>query len=140
MLGKLARWLRILGYDTTYARGEDESIIAEAKNEKRVLLTRDKELAARSDGILIRSFLVDEQLKELLDLGLIELKEENMFSRCSLCNSLLKPVDKESVRGKVPLKSFESSDSFWYCESCDKYYWIGKHWDNIKERIEKLRR
>jgi len=136
MLGKLARWLRILGYDAIYARGGDRDIVAEANREGRILLTRDKELASK--GFLIKTFSVEDQLKELLDAGLIEIREEKMMTRCPLCNSLLKPIEKESVRGKVPEKSFESSDSFWYCDQCKKYYWIGKHWIDIKKRIDRL--
>lgn len=140
MLGKLARWLRILGYDTVYANESDNGLMMIAKGEERILLTRDEELAGRSGGFLIKKSSVDDQLKELLDAGLIEVKENRMLTRCPLCNSVLEPVDKESVRGRVPERSFENSDRFWYCEHCDKYYWVGKHWTDIKERVERIRR
>jgi len=140
MLGKLARWLRILGYDTVYAKEGDNDLIRVAKEEKRILLTRDRELAGRSGGFLIKTFSIDDQLRELLDAGLIEVREERMLTRCPLCNSMLESVDKGFVRGKVPERSFENSDRFWHCGHCDKYYWVGKHWTDIKERVERIRR
>jgi len=141
MLGKLARWLRILGYDTLYTREEDNDILAIARRENRMILTRDRELAERAErGFLLRGFSIDEQLMELLKAGIITIDESRMLTRCTLCNSILRQVDKDQVEGKVPEGSFESSDRFWYCGHCDKYYWTGKHWADIRERVERLRR
>ena len=140
MLGKLARWLRILGYDTLYTREEDNDILAIARRENRMILTRDRELAERAEhGFLLRGFSIDEQLMELLETGIITMDESKMLTRCTLCNSTLRRVEKDQVRGNVPEGSFESSERFWYCEHCDKYYWTGKHWSDIKERVERLR-
>ena len=139
MLGKLARWLRILGYDTLYVQEDDNNILAIAEREKRVLLTRDKELAKRDDkGFLVRGFSIDEQLMELMKAKLISVDMSKMLTRCTLCNSVLKPMNKDSVKDKIPEKSFENSERFWHCEGCGKYYWIGKHWDDIRGRLEKI--
>jgi len=139
MLGKLARWLRILGYDTLYPDAKDEELIEMGNREGRTLITRDKELALRcGNSILITTFTIEDQLGEMLKNGL-RIDEKEMFTRCTLCNSVLQEIDKNNVQGKIPQKSFENNEKFWYCKNCDKYYWKGKHWVDIKKKIEKTR-
>ena len=139
MLGKLARWLRILGYDSLYPDADDSELIEIGKREERILITRDKELASRcSNSMLIRTFTIEDQLGEMLKNGLT-IDENKMFTLCPLCNSVLQRIDKNNVQGKIPQKSFENADKFWYCENCSKYYWKGKHWTDIKKKIERAR-
>jgi uncharacterized protein with PIN domain len=139
MLGKLARWLRFLGFDTSYPEVlADKDLIELAKSENRVLLTRDKELAKSKEvqTLYIDSEDVEEQIVQVMkDLNL---KPTNLLTRCSLCNSPLEDIGKNKVQGKVPEKVYELQDKFWICKGCGKYYWPGTHYDNILKQLEKI--
>jgi uncharacterized protein with PIN domain len=140
MLGSLARWLRFLGFDTAYPDVLSDRELAEiAARENRILLTRDKELAKTvGDSVLyIKSTETDEQLNQVI--MEYDLTISNELTRCSLCNTVLESVDKEDVKGKVPEKVFEIQNEFWECGQCNKYYWPGTHYKNIKEKLEKLK-
>jgi hypothetical protein len=143
MLGKLAKWLRILGYDTTYPiTDEDLVLILTARQENRILLTRDTNLIKRRnicDYLFIKNDQWEEQLLELIK-GL-ELKidfNSKIFSRCSICNKPTKNVDKKEVQNYVPPYVFLTQNKFVYCPSCQKYYWKGTHWQRMTEKIKKL--
>jgi len=140
MLGSLARWLRFLGFDTAYPGVLTDKELAEfAKKEDRILLTRDKELAKAKgiSALYVESTDVDEQLEQVM--MTYDLEIENELSRCSLCNTILVPVEKEGVKDKVPEKVFEIQNEFWECRQCKKYYWPGTHYKNIKNKLEKLK-
>ncbi len=139
MLGKLARWLRFLGFDTVYPDVlPDHELIELAKKEKRILLTRDKSLANSKEvrALYIDSENVEEQLVQVMQE--FELKTKNILSRCSLCNTLLIEVSKEDVEGKVPEKVYEMQERFWSCKGCGKYYWPGTHTENILKKLRML--
>jgi uncharacterized protein with PIN domain len=139
MLGSLARWLRFMGYDTVYPGPmNDRDIVHLAKEEGRVLLTRDRELSkARSvESLYIESTDLENQLDQVLSKFMMTGKIS--LSRCSLCNSVLELVEKEGVKEFVPERVFELRDSFWYCRKCHKYYWAGTHFEKIMEKIRKL--
>ncbi len=138
MLGTLAKWLRFMGYDTAYPGPlDDTALIAAARAEGRVLLTRDKELAARSPGaVRVRSDVLEEQVREVasaLDLRLVD-----PLSRCSVCNGELVPVPHETVRGLVPEGVRSRHQEFWQCPTCHRVYWQGSHWDKMVERLNRL--
>ncbi|MEM3444344.1 MAG: Mut7-C RNAse domain-containing protein [Thermoplasmata archaeon] len=137
MLGRLARWLRLLGYDVIYARPgiSDAELATLAENTGRILLTRDKGLASRArNGLLIKTDEVLHQIEELRDkLGLSLVLE---LDRCSLCNNPIEKVEAGFVRGKVPEKVFASFSEFWYCRHCRKIYWYGSHVKKMQERLE----
>jgi len=143
MLGKLVKWLRILGFDTTYPSFDDDlSLILTARQESRILLTRDANLIKRQnicDFLFIKSDHWEEQL-----LGIIKgLKLKNdlnskIFSRCSLCNTPTKDIDKKEVENYVPPYVFLTQSKFVYCPSCKKYYWRGTHWQKMTVKIKKL--
>ena len=143
MLGTLAKWLRIYGFDTIYV-GEDASdnkLIEIAKNEDRVLITRDKNLTfnARRGNIKVlelRTTDIDEQIKEILKD--IKIDEKQFLSRCLLCNSLVEGISKKDVEKRVPEKVFENNNKFWYCKNCDKIYWRGSHFKNMMQKIKQL--
>ena len=143
MLGKLVRWLRILGFDTIYPSFEDNlSLILTARQESRILLTRDANLIKRRnicDFLFIESDHWEEQLLGIIK-GLklkIDLNSK-IFSRCSLCNTLTKDVDKKEVKNYVPSYVFLTQNKFVYCPSCKKYYWRGTHWQRMTVKIKKL--
>jgi uncharacterized protein with PIN domain len=137
MVGKLARWLRILGFDTAYSnKFEDDELLRIAQSEDRVLLTRDTGLASRSGSIrhvFIESDHFREQLRQVLkDLGL---KDFKVFSRCLECNTPLVEVDKEDVFEKVPPFVYLTQERFASCPSCRRVYWHGTHAEEMLKRI-----
>ncbi len=139
MLGSLARWLRIMGYDTLYARDEgDNAILETARMEGRFLLTRDKELAARmgEKGVYITSDVLDDQLQQVTKQ--FNLVPDDSSVRCTVCNGELEAVDAERARGNVPEGALAANSDFFVCKSCGKFYWRGTHWINIRKKLEAL--
>ncbi|MFQ5920224.1 MAG: Mut7-C RNAse domain-containing protein [Thermoplasmata archaeon] len=137
MLGTLARWLRLLGYDTAYPGAqEDDELLEVAMRERRALLTRDKDLARRSraGGLYIVSDDLDHQIRQVLT----ELDPEGgaPMSRCSVCNGVLGDARRDAARGEVPEGVWQRHQTFWRCLSCEKYYWHGTHWEQMRPRIE----
>ncbi|NON63380.1 Mut7-C RNAse domain-containing protein [Acidianus sp. RZ1] len=131
MMGRLARWLRILGYDTLYNNSyEYWKIIKIAQNEKRIIVTRDRGLCARALKIGIECFLAlpaDSVIITLAKLSIkydIDLSVNLDASRCSVCNGILRKVEKNK----------------WLCTSCNKEYWKGKHWSTIPEILIKAQK
>ncbi|MCW4050157.1 MAG: Mut7-C RNAse domain-containing protein [Candidatus Bathyarchaeota archaeon] len=139
MLGSLTRWLRIAGYDSEYRRGtEDDLLMEEARRTNRVLLTRDRVLAARAkkhgaEVVLIEAESDKEQLAEVA--SKLGLALTTSSSRCSKCNGELKIALKEEVKDKVPKASFDAFHEFWVCLSCGSVFWMGSHWAQIEATI-----
>jgi uncharacterized protein with PIN domain len=140
MLGRLAKWLRILGHDTAYfPHAEDRELVRLARAEGRLLLTRDGELARRRGlrSLLVESESFEEQLEQLLrDL---DLAGERPPPRCVHCNTILEEVGKETVKETVPPYVFRRHSNFTWCPKCDKVYWRGTHWRRMRERIDEIR-
>ena len=144
MLGALSRWLRICGYDAEYLRSApDEEIIKRAADEGRVLLTRDRQLYRKAVRAGLEALLVEgksdaEKLASVSRRFSLVLDPER--SRCPVCGAPLASIDKEAVRDRVPLRTFEAYGEFWACSSCGKVYWRGSHWRNILETLEEASR
>ncbi len=147
MLGKLANWLRMMGYDTISANdlpfSDDDYILDVAEDEERILLTKDRELYERAkregvSAILVQGDTVEEQLHQLVKEAGIELREEPA-ERCPRCNGVLVRVDKKSVKGMVPATVYDIHMEFWVCESCGQVYWPGTHWKRIRETVGRVR-
>jgi uncharacterized protein with PIN domain len=138
MLGTLARWLRILGFDTLYVKNlEDNEIVLLAKEESRILLSRDRELCARVPGsILVDDIVLESQIRQVLALHTVN--PEEILTRCLECNSVLANVPKENVSGRVPEHAYETHEEFWECCGCDKIYWKGTHFRRMKAEVERL--
>ncbi len=128
-----------MGYDTAYPTAmADNDLIAKARAEDRILLTRDKELAARCAGaVAIRSDVLEEQIREVA--AVLPLRLVNPLSRCSLCNVVIEAVSPEEVRDIVPEGVRSRHQEFWRCPSCGRVYWQGSHWDKMVERLNSLR-
>ena len=144
MLGTLAKWLRVYGFDTFFANSklDDADLIEIAKKEKRALITRDKTLSqiARRENLKvyeIKSTDIDEQLNQVLEDIYIDKKQ--IFSRCLLCNSLISLIDKDRVKNRVPERVYKNNQKFWYCVKCDKIYWKGSHHNNMLKKIKSMR-
>ena len=143
MLGSLAKWLRIFGFDTVYpdATTDDDMILQIAKKEKRFLISRDKELLLRGkkaqiDVIEIHTTNLTEQLTQVL--STISVDSKQVLTRCTLCNTPLVSVGKKGIESHIPPKVFETRNDFWFCSVCKKYYWMGTHYENMIEKITTL--
>lgn len=145
MLGRLAKWLRLMGYDTLYFKSiEDLELIRIAFEEKRMLFTRDNALMARRKirlgevkAFLIESDSLDAQLGEIAQK--FELEKVNISNTlCSICNAPLTPISKSQVKGRVPRYVYETQQKFSTCPCCGRYYWKGTHWDKVNSKLNEL--
>jgi hypothetical protein len=130
MLGRLAKWMRLLGFDVLYDRTmTDNEIIRISLTQDRVILTRDTGLVARplaSNHVFIEGDYVRQQLQQVLTTFHI-MAIPGPLTRCPVCNTLLSPVAKQDVRDLVPRYVYEKNNSFLRCENCGKTYWKGTH-------------
>ena len=139
-LGRLARWLRLLGYDTIWeAAAGPADLLARAEREDRVLITRDTLLVERRAvhrgrirAILVRGDRVAEQLRQLrVEEGLRSVGA----SRCLVCNSSLEELRVDAVRQRVPPYVAATQEHFTYCPVCDRVTWPATHWDDMQRRL-----
>jgi len=139
MVGRLARYLRIVGCDTSYARGlSDEAILRVAETEGRVILTRDRELATRAKRVvLLRSTNLTDQWRALRD-AFPEVPIDLRFTRCTECNGELARVDVRpgsvEVDG-VPWDRVRAGLPLYRCADCGHYYWEGSHTADVRARL-----
>lgn len=140
MLGRLAKWLRILGYDTAYdPQLDDNELVRRARAEGRWLLTRDHELAGRPGvhSLLIESEDLLTQLAQVR--SQLGQAKGGPFSRCPVCNAPLVEVSPQEVEGRVPPFVLHSHSRFRRCPSCGKIYWPGSHWDRMQEQLARFK-
>lgn len=136
MLGSLARWLRMLGYDAIYDQSLSDSELLEiGERENRIVLTRDRALAEKG-GFLIDRTSLDEQLLSVSEGFRLTFRPDEI--RCSACNGKLNVIDENEAAESVPERSLRSSTEFWKCTECGKVYWDGTHWVSIRERFRRL--
>lgn len=141
MLGRLAKWLRILGYDTEYAfDASDSDLIAQAQSEGRILLTRDTSLIRRKECrnyIFIRSDHWREQLRQVYEEA--GLNCDSLLTRCVVCNARLKAVDKQSVESVVFPYVYKTQERFFKCDHCSRIFWPATHVSRIIDEINNLK-
>lgn len=140
-LGRLAKWLRILGFDTVYFKQDNKGLLLlTSLREERIILTRNQRLAKIKGPriINIKSDNLKEQLREILDLFKISIDEEKMFTRCVICNLELEYIEKEKVKQKVPEYVFQTQNNFYTCRGCGRIYWQGTHWGNVAKILEEI--
>jgi uncharacterized protein with PIN domain len=140
MLGRLARWLRLFGFDTVYIPGiEDADLLKVAKREERIILTRDTRIAKKDvpGCLFVQSEDVIDQVPQVIkDLGL-NIPEER---RCARCNGeLVKVLDKEDMRDLVPEHVFHTYGLFRRCCRCNNIYWEGSHYCRFMKLMEQMR-
>jgi uncharacterized protein with PIN domain len=137
MVGKLARWLRVLGFDVLYSnKYDDDEIIRISDTANRLILTRDVGLAASrppNQSIFIESGDYKQQIQQVI--RLLNLKDFKMFSRCLECNARLEQVDKEAAFDKVPPFVYLTQERFARCPACDRIYWHGTHTQDMLKHI-----
>jgi uncharacterized protein len=139
-LGKLAKWLRILGFDTLYSPDLFGNQLINA-HEKRILLTRTqriRDMNLSRKCIFIASNDPFEQLRDVIQATGITQKDIQPFSRCIRCNVLIRRVQKDSVRKMVPDYVWGSHDTFRICALCQRIYWSGSHTLHGLDTIERL--
>jgi len=144
MLGKLARWLRILGYDTLFVGNSSDEEVLELleRDNSRVLLTKDRLLYVQAvkkgfEALLMEGTSIEDWLKQLQASKLIDLSQERE-PRCSVCNAKLRKVSKNDVYDRLPEKTRELYDFFYECSRCRKLYWFGSHWKNIRRVLKRV--
>ena len=140
-LGRLARWLRILGYDTIYYDKDDKSrLIIISLRDRRVILTRDSKMS-RFTGVRMFRITEDDIEKQLAQVakGLdLDIEEDKTFLRCVDCNEPLVDIKKNKVKDRVPPYVFKTQKKFKMCPACNKIFWKGTHWQLVKEFLKCL--
>jgi len=141
MLGRLARWLRVFGFDVLYfPRIEDGALLGVARREGRVLLTRDRGLLERTAGhsaLFVASEKWEDQLVQVLEaFGLKDRLAPH--TRCLDCNAPLKPVPRERVRNLASPFVIEHGAAFALCPACGRLYWKGSHASDMDARIGRI--
>ena len=141
MLGKLARWLRMLGQDVTYnVQLDDNQLLDLAKKESRVLLTKDLELYQRAASRGIEALFVEgkresDRLAEVARRYGLTLAIDMEKSNCPVCNTKLKATSKDQLSGELQKNTFTYYEKFWKCPNCGQIYWQGAHWKQISNTL-----
>jgi uncharacterized protein with PIN domain len=139
MLGRLVRWLRILGYDTAFdADADDWALVRRAHAEGRLLLTRDRQLAARSGvaTLLIESQELTAQVQQVV--AAVGPSPEGAFTRCLVCNERLVPLSRQQAQQRVPAHVYHTQREFRLCPACERVYWRGSHWERMVQTLGQL--
>ena len=142
-LGRLAKWLRILGFDTLYFNQDNPgSLIVQALRDERVILTRNQHLPQARGVTIIRitAETLKAQIPQIVETLNIKLDSQRMFTRCILCNEALTDIEKEKVKDKVPEYVFKTQNDFVRCPKCNRIYWQGTHWGNVVETLKEISR
>jgi len=144
-VGKLAKWLRMMGYDTRFFNGSDDShMVAIALAESRVILTRDTQIMKRRlvtsgqlKAILIQGDEAEQQMRQVIDSLKLDCQFKP-FTICLECNQPLLPRSKEQVKDLVPPYVFQTQVQYMECPTCHRIYWRGTHWQAMTEKIKKF--
>jgi uncharacterized protein with PIN domain len=141
-LGKLARWLRLLGFDTAFENEISGGPWLKCLKPGTILLTRTervrKALPASQKFIFIQSNDTVQQLRQIIEELGIGLQEARPFSRCLNCNVTIESIAKEKIQGKVPDYIWENNTEFQSCPKCNNIYWPGSHTKRSLDRIQEL--
>ncbi|MGC9468692.1 MAG: Mut7-C RNAse domain-containing protein [Anaerolineae bacterium] len=135
-LGKLARWLRVLGYDTRYVQGDVARVAYEARKDGRILLTQDRALTRRRGlvVVLVTAESLEEQLTQIV--AVVGPMPEGTLPRCMDCNERLQQVPVKVAQAHVPAYIARTHKVFHRCPECGKIYWRGSHWKDIEGLID----
>jgi len=144
-VGKLVRWLRMMGYDTLFFDGSNDSeMVARAYAGGRVILTRDTEImkrrvvtSGRLNAVLIKSDQPQQQMRQVIDTLNLDCQFKS-FSLCLECNQPLAPKSKENVKALVPPYVFQTQSQYMQCPACHRIYWKGTHWEAMARRLNRF--
>ncbi|MDE2860845.1 MAG: Mut7-C RNAse domain-containing protein [Chloroflexota bacterium] len=140
-VGRLAKWLRIMGYDVLFVPGiEDAELVRLALQERRAIITRDRLVmrrraiaSGRLSALLVSSDRLVEQLRQVVEV--YGLDASGGFSRCVECNETLRSVERAAAHGRVPAYVYETQETFVECPVCMRLYWRGTHWRNMVREL-----
>ncbi len=138
-LGRLATYLRLLGFDTLYRNDyDDPELVRISVEERRVLLSRDRALLGRravTHGYSVRETSPRRQLVEVVD-RLDLRRSATPFTRCLRCNERLRPVPKEAVTDRLPMRTVREQEEFKICRGCDRVVWRGSHYRRMRRLVD----
>ena len=141
MLGALARWLRVLGFDVAYDPAlDDPELVEKAVAEERVILTRDRRLVERRRArshLLVRSDDVDEQVRQVLEDLRLRPDPATFLARCLRCNTPLESISPERAAARVPPWIARTQADFRACPGCGRVYWRGSHAERMRRKLER---
>jgi len=138
-LGRLARWLRILGFDTVVEK-DKRALVLRSLREDRVILTRDSKMSRFTGARMVKiaSDFVEKQLAQAIhELGL-KINKDDLFKLCIICDEELVPAEKTSVKELVPAYVYETQENFMKCPKCSRIYWQGSHWELVNKFLDEL--
>ena len=144
-MGKLAKWLRMMGYDSLFFDGSDDSrMVAQALADGRVILTRDTEImkrrviaSGRLKAVLLESEEPERQMRQLMDT--LDLKRQfRSFTLCLECNQPLVERSREEVKDRVPPYVYKTQSQYMECPACHRIYWRGTHWEAMIKKLKKF--
>lgn len=144
-MGKLAKWLRMMGYDALFFDGEDDGkMVKIALAQSRVVITKDSEFMKRraiTSG-KVKAILISEddpelQMRKVIDILHLN-NEYSPFTRCLECNTELQPREKDEIAPNVPQRVFEIQEQFMQCPTCHRIYWRGTHWQAMTKRLQEF--
>ncbi len=144
-MGKLAKWLRIMGYDTLFFNSSDDSrMIATALAEGRVMLTKDAQIikrrvvtSGRLKAVLIKGDEPEQQMHQVIDTLKLDC-QFRPFTLCLECNQPLLERSKQQVKDLVPHYVFQTQSQYMECPACHRIYWRGTHWQAMTKKLEKF--
>ena len=144
-VGKLAKWLRMMGLDSVFFDGEDDgTMVRQALAEGRIILTRDTEImkrrvvvSGRLRAVLIESEEPEQQMRQLM--ATLDLEHQlRPFTLCLECNEPLVERNPEDVEERVPPYVYRTQSQYMECPACHRIYWRGTHWEAMTRKLEKL--
>jgi uncharacterized protein with PIN domain len=143
-VGKIAKWLRMAGFDASLFMGaDDDAIIAAALVENRILLTRDRRImkrrvivSGRIKAILIESDHFKTQVQQILSTLKLDKSSFHPFTTCLECNRRLEECTKEAIKDRVPPYVYLTQEHFAECPTCRRLYWQGTHWQSMSSKMD----
>ena len=143
-VGRLAKWLRVMGYDAVMPQDPDDGeLIRIALREERIILTKDSGItrrrlvtSGRLRAVLVRYDDLWDQVRQVMDE--LELRGTDRFSRCIRCNRMLEELPREEASGQVPPYVLATQQEFMACPTCGRVYWRGTHWANMTRELAQL--
>lgn len=145
MLGNIARKLRLLGFDCKYfAMINDNQLLSIAKIENRILVTRDHEIAnvCKKQKISAIDLSNTDEISQIVEIykktNLDKCKIDMIDVRCTICNGMIHPIEKEKIIDRIPDKVVQNVQQFWICKSCNHIYWEGTHIRNLHKFIDEI--
>ena len=138
-LGRLAKLLRTLGYDTRFQLTiEDGELVSLVLKEDRIILSRDTKLSRfkiKDRCLLIQSEKPLEQLKQVVDHLKLKIAKDLLFSRCLVCNEPLQKMEKENIKDRLYPYVYQTQENFVYCSVCDRIYWPATHVERMTKKL-----